>query len=358
MQLVTRNWQAKPLGMYLVEAGILTPHRLEAALDEQQRSGRRLGEILVTRGWVEQQTIEYLMEKVVLPERRVAREKPSHPDEIESYGNYNLLNSIERVSQIEQGKDNSSLLFDLPFHKLKVCLSPKRSISFLLVAVLCLILASIVGQFSLYYLPDFPLRDLIAILFNIDAELNIPVVFAGLVLLICSILLAIIAYAKQLAEQPYVNHWRALSIIFLFMCIDEVIMLHEKTIEPLRDKLDTSGFLYYAWVIPGAIFVVTLLLAFLGFLTALPAKTRRLILIAGTVYLGGAIGMELVGGYYAELYSQYNIIYAIITTVEEFLEMLGLLIFIYALLSYISSFMKGVSLRINIIDDRKKHYNN
>ena len=207
-------------------------------------------------------------------------------------------------------------------------------------------------------MPDFPLRDSFVILFNVDAELNIPAVFAGLVLLICSILLAIIAYGEKLAKRSYVNHWRALSIIFLFMSLDEVIMLHEKTIEPLRDKLDTSGFLYYAWVIPGAIFVVTLLLAFLGFLTALPAKTRRLILIAGTVYLGGAIGMELVGGYYAELNSQYNITYAIITTVEEFLEMLGLLIFIYALLSYISSFMKCVSLQINIIADRKKRYNN
>ncbi|HCF28594.1 MAG TPA: hypothetical protein DEV81_15645, partial [Cyanobacteria bacterium UBA11049] len=328
MHLITRNWQAKPLGMYLVEAGILTLDRVEAALDEQQKSGRRLGEILVNRGWVEQQTIEYLMEKVVLPERRVVREKLSHPDEIDRYSNYNLLNSIERVSQIEQANHNSSLLFDLPFRELQVCLYPKRSIRFLLVAVLCLILASIVGQFSVYYLPDFPLRDSFAILFNVDAELNIPAVFAGFALLICSILLAIIAYGEKLAKRSYVNHWRALSIIFLLMSLDEVIMIHEKTIEPLRDKLNTSGFLYYAWVIPGAIFVVTLLLAFLGFLTALPAKTRQLVLIAGTVYLGGAIGMELVGGYYAELYSQYNITYAIITTVEELLEMLGLLIFI------------------------------
>jgi hypothetical protein len=43
MHLVTRNWQAKPLGMYLVEAGILTLNQVETALDEQQKSGRRLG---------------------------------------------------------------------------------------------------------------------------------------------------------------------------------------------------------------------------------------------------------------------------------------------------------------------------
>jgi hypothetical protein len=39
---------------------------------------------------------------------------------------------------------------------------------------------------------------------------------------------------------------------------------------------------------------------------------------------------------------------------EEFLEMLGIVIFIYTLLSYISSYMKGVSLRVKFIDDRKQ----
>ena len=95
MHLVTRNWQAKPLGMYLVEAGILTSNQVEAALYEQQKSGRRLGEILVTRGWVEQQTIEYLIEKVVLPERT-----QPYPNENSSQ----KLNAFEQVSQAERRK--------------------------------------------------------------------------------------------------------------------------------------------------------------------------------------------------------------------------------------------------------------
>ncbi len=40
------------LGDMLVEAGMLTQHRLDQALQEQKTSGRRLGEILMTRGWV------------------------------------------------------------------------------------------------------------------------------------------------------------------------------------------------------------------------------------------------------------------------------------------------------------------
>ena len=61
---------AKPLGAYLVEAGLLTPGQVEVALNDQKVADMRFGEVLATRGWVKQQTIDYLMEKVVLPERQ------------------------------------------------------------------------------------------------------------------------------------------------------------------------------------------------------------------------------------------------------------------------------------------------
>ncbi len=59
----------KRLGGYLVEAGLLTPAQVDMVLHDQKATGMRFGEILAARGWVKQQTIEYLMEKVVLPER-------------------------------------------------------------------------------------------------------------------------------------------------------------------------------------------------------------------------------------------------------------------------------------------------
>lgn len=65
----------KRLGTYLIEAGLLSSDHLELALDEQQRTDKRLGEVIADRGWVNQKTIEYLMEKVVLPEREMATER-------------------------------------------------------------------------------------------------------------------------------------------------------------------------------------------------------------------------------------------------------------------------------------------
>ncbi|HEY9805807.1 MAG TPA: hypothetical protein V6D04_04515 [Candidatus Obscuribacterales bacterium] len=66
----------KRLGGYLVEAGLLTPGQVDVALNDQKLTGMRFGDILVTRGWVKQQTIEYLMQKVIVPERQVLSQKP------------------------------------------------------------------------------------------------------------------------------------------------------------------------------------------------------------------------------------------------------------------------------------------
>jgi len=40
----------RPLGLLLVQRGLLSPGELEAALDEQERTGGRLGEILLRQG--------------------------------------------------------------------------------------------------------------------------------------------------------------------------------------------------------------------------------------------------------------------------------------------------------------------
>jgi hypothetical protein len=59
----------KPLGAYLIEAGLLSEAQVGVALVDQGVTSMLFGEILVTRGWVKAQTIEYLMQKVVIPER-------------------------------------------------------------------------------------------------------------------------------------------------------------------------------------------------------------------------------------------------------------------------------------------------
>jgi hypothetical protein len=59
----------KPLGVYLVEAGLLSDAQVGVALADQSVTSLRFGEIVATRGWVKEKTVEYIMQKVVIPER-------------------------------------------------------------------------------------------------------------------------------------------------------------------------------------------------------------------------------------------------------------------------------------------------
>lgn len=68
------------MGNYLVEAELVTPAQIEVALADQRATGARLGDILVARGWLRKGTIEFIMERVVLPDRRRQEaETPSSP---------------------------------------------------------------------------------------------------------------------------------------------------------------------------------------------------------------------------------------------------------------------------------------
>lgn len=64
---------SKKIGSYLVDAGLLTADQINVALNDQQATGMRFGEIIVARGWLKEQTVEWIMAKVVEPERRALR---------------------------------------------------------------------------------------------------------------------------------------------------------------------------------------------------------------------------------------------------------------------------------------------
>ncbi len=81
------------------------------------------------------------------------------------------------------------------------------------------------------------------------------------------------------------------------------------------------------------------------FLISLPKNIRSKLLIAGGIYLFGAIGMEMISGFHVENYGR-DIVYNIITTVEEIFEMVGILIFIYALLFYIRTHLNGIQIKL------------
>lgn len=216
----------------------------------------------------------------------------------------------------------------------------------LAIMALLLIATSIAGQISRFIFEVENLNSLIR-LFNVDEERNIPTYFSMLLMIFIASLLAIIATLNSKLGFPHVSKWVVLSCGFWFMAYDEVFQIHEKLIWPFRALLgDTNlGAFYFAWVIPGITIVFVSGLFFLKFLLYLPAIVRSRFLFAAVLYLGGAIGLELIGGQHVELHGEENFIYSLITTIEESLEIFGLIFFIWTLLKYCEEHYQAVQLR-------------
>ncbi len=162
-------------------------------------------------------------------------------------------------------------------------------------------------------------------LFSLSYEQNLPTWYASVLLFSSAVLLAHIARSYEGRRQR--AHWWMLSVGFAVMSFDEVAELHER----LGGMFGGSGVFYFDWVIPAGLAVVALAAMFVPFLTKLPAASRRRFLIAGAVYLAGALAMELPLGWWTERAGSDNLTYALIDLVEESLELCGASLFLVAL---------------------------
>ena len=232
---------------------------------------------------------------------------------------------------------------------MNIAVDPKRSIILLAFVFACLAAAHVTGQAVLFYFGhDYVDREVLVFveLFDFGSEANLPTLYSSVLLLLCSILLAVIGEARHRSGAPFANHWRCLAVIFLYLCVDESVSLHEHLNRPLRSFLDLPGIFHYAWVIPYSITLGFLLLVYRGFIVHLPEGTRRLFLVAGIAYVSGALGLELLGAHLAVLHGKETAVYVTVSTVEESLEMLGLLLSVYALMSYMNSELRDLRLSI------------
>ena len=198
-------------------------------------------------------------------------------------------------------------------------------------------------KYDLGLLPDFYRW------FNTDGEKNFPALFSSLLLMFAAVLLLVITVAKHQSRDRYTLSWGLLALIFCGLSADEWMSFHEKMTDVVGNSavaLPTQGIFHFAWIVVGIAFVAAVGLAYRNFLIALPRQYARLFLKAAALYISGAIGLEMAAGYYAENHQQWNrLVWLGFTTVEEGLEMFGIILFIYALLHYIQNVMGGLNLR-------------
>lgn len=207
-----------------------------------------------------------------------------------------------------------------------------RTVGLGLVAlVTALVAASVIGQIALRLVPDLSMEP-VARRFNLDSESSVPAYVSAILLLAASALLALTA---RVTGDGWRSAWGGLSAVFVLLSMDEAMILHESLVEPLRTALNTGGVLYFAWVIPGALFVAVVGALCIPFLLARPLWLRWLLIASGAIYVGGALGMELVGGALTSAGLNDSWAYLASATVEETAEMAGVSLFIYALLRHL-----------------------
>jgi predicted permease len=133
------------------------------------------------------------------------------------------------------------------------------------------------------------------------------------------------------------------------MTFDEGSSIHELLMEPMGRLMgnDHPRIFYFTWLVPACIAVALIGLLFIKFLIDLPAKARWGFLLAAAFYLGGAMGFEMISGELASYIGIHNFDFDVLSTIEETLEMSGAILFIYALLSYISDHYRSILFKLN-----------
>jgi hypothetical protein len=195
-------------------------------------------------------------------------------------------------------------------------------------------------------------------LLDLNEEQSFGTLYSVVELVACAAVLFSLTFAARRRDARWradALWWLGLGVLFVFMSADEGLALHEALMDYVQQTLHASGVLYYAWVIPYAGLVVMVVLIYARFLLRLPRGIAIRFVIAGAVYVGGALGLEMVAGYMGETqaYSKrafptwlFRAQWEVEYLVEETMEMLGAAYFLVALLRYIE--LGGEPLQVTV----------
>jgi len=199
-----------------------------------------------------------------------------------------------------------------------------------LVCILLIVAAHISMLFMRYGLGYGQLMGLSAFV-DLWRENNLPTFYASMSLLFCGMLLYLISLSEKKLGGKFALYWLVMSALFIFLSADEMLQIHDSISEKLQ-ALSASGIFFHAWVIPYGIALVGLGIIYLRFLLSLTPETRNLFMMSALCYIGGALGFELLESVEFEKARGRSLLMEIYVFIEETLEMVGVLIFIQALI--------------------------
>ncbi len=206
-----------------------------------------------------------------------------------------------------------------------ISVSRRRVIRGLAMVTLALLLAH--AGLMLWHHRVAPLPGLLLSLFDLDQEHSLPTWYSALLLGLIAGGCGLLAARPVTGDLRASRYWRVLAWGFVGLCLDEVAGLHEA----VNMVAPTS----WAWLAAPAVLAIGL--AFLPFLRALPRRVALPLLVAGGLYVYGAIGVELLGDALVERGLEGSLFYAMTVLFEEGCEMAGALLCLDTVLLEIAS---------------------
>jgi len=238
---------------------------------------------------------------------------------------------------------------EMPQKALTINYSPTRLTTFLFKIVGFLLLAGITSvclrdvfgfQSALGFVP----------LFDLGMEYNIPSIYSTLSIWLCAALLWYIYLNKKEGKDRSAGYWKGLSIIFIFLGFDELASLHEdfSRFGPILWKYAPFLKISRKWVVPFSPVLIFFAVYLFRFYAQLPNNTKRRFLIAGILYVCGALGVEIFGQWYANFHNLPVLYLDLFAVAEEGLEMTGIVLFAGALCKYINEYISEPTIFIQI----------
>ena len=145
------------------------------------------------------------------------------------------------------------------------------------------------------------------------------------------LLVAEAEWRRALRTWPF---WSALGVVFLAMSADELLALHEQFTALQEQAGWLGGFGGFPWVAGGIAFVAVVATVSIPFLMKLPRRTAIRLLVAGAVFVGGALGVEMISAYIYENIST-GTLYDFTALAEETLEFAGVWLGLRAVLEHL-----------------------
>lgn len=172
-------------------------------------------------------------------------------------------------------------------------------------------------------------------IFSVDQEANLASWLSATILLLCALVVWGVAVGRRAAGDRWWRHWAFLALTFAYLSADEAARLHESAEVVVDSLIDAPGIFSFGWVLVAAPVVIAFALTYLGFLRALPRAIGRLVVIAAVLYVGGAMGVETLGGLAYDLNGgeKGSLAFVVASSIEESLEMAGAIVFLAAMIA-------------------------